>query len=191
MKDAEYLFKQTERERKRTGRGDFCKVRQGGRTVRLPSDNLTAKQRKELNGKVMTYDISMPTVWAEFKNWPVNLKCEYIRRLEEKYNVSTREIAEMLCLHPHTLMMKRKEWGCAAGKGKKKVNAVGWADFLNRGSGKLPPIHAEPEPEPEKKADSAEPVSQSVKPVRDANNISVLLASLVGTGAKLTIEVVL
>lgn len=189
MRDAEYLFKQTERERKRIGRGDCCKVRQGGRTVRLPSDNLTAKQRKELNGKVMTYDISKPTVWAEFKNWPDNLKCEYIRRLEEKYNVSTREIAEMMGLHPHTLMMKRKEWGCAAGKGKKKLNAIGWADFLNRGNGETLPIQEETEPE--KNADSAEPVSKSVKTSQDANNIAILLASLVGTGAKLTIEVTL
>ena len=36
MKDAEYLFRQTEKERKRIGRGDFNKKRQGGKQIRFP-----------------------------------------------------------------------------------------------------------------------------------------------------------
>ena len=44
MKDAEYLFKQTEIERKKLGYGDRHKKRGGGRYVRLPSDNMTKRR---------------------------------------------------------------------------------------------------------------------------------------------------
>lgn len=49
MTDEEYLFRQTEIERKRIGYGDRNKKRQGGRYVRLPSDNLSRKERNAMN----------------------------------------------------------------------------------------------------------------------------------------------
>ena len=56
MTDEEYLFRQTERETKRTARGAAAK-KCGSKSKKcsLPSDYLSAKQRKGLNGKVMEY----------------------------------------------------------------------------------------------------------------------------------------
>ena len=36
----------------------------------LPSDNLTAKQRREKNGEVKSYNITRPMPWPEFKALP-------------------------------------------------------------------------------------------------------------------------
>ena len=46
MTDAEYLFRQTSKERKRNGIGDFHKKRGGGKVVRFPSDHLSRKEKK-------------------------------------------------------------------------------------------------------------------------------------------------
>ena len=51
MNDAEYLFKQTSSERKRIGRGDYNKKRQGGKAIRFPSDHLTKKEIEAMSGE--------------------------------------------------------------------------------------------------------------------------------------------
>lgn len=48
----------------------------------LPSDNLTAKQRREKNGEVKSYNITRPMPWPEFKALPEDLKREYFRNMQ-------------------------------------------------------------------------------------------------------------
>lgn len=57
-------------QKKRTARGAFAHIsrKRGGCT--LPSDNLTAKQRREKNGEVKSYNITRPMPWPEFKTLP-------------------------------------------------------------------------------------------------------------------------
>lgn len=57
MTDERFVFQQTNRERAAAGRGDRCKKRQGGKYVRLPSDNLTEKEKRAMNGEVKTYNV--------------------------------------------------------------------------------------------------------------------------------------
>lgn len=74
MTDEEYLFRQTEREAKRTARGAYAK--KGGsksKKCSLPSDYLTAKEKKGMNGKVMEYKTKGVT-WHEFKYYPVDVR---------------------------------------------------------------------------------------------------------------------
>lgn len=68
-------------QKKRTARGAFAHIsrKRGGRT--LPSDNLTAKQRREKNGEVKSYNITRPMPWPEFKTLPEDLKREYFRNM--------------------------------------------------------------------------------------------------------------
>lgn len=68
-------------QKKRTARGAFAHIsrKRGGRT--LPSDNLTAKQRREKNGEVKSYNITRPMPWPEFKTLPEYLKREYFRNM--------------------------------------------------------------------------------------------------------------
>lgn len=194
MDDAEYLFMQTSRERKQAGRGDYCKKRRGGRGVRLPSDHLTEKQRKKLNGKVMTYDYSKPVDYREFKKWPDEHKAAYIRHLEKKYGAGNVQIAEMFGVNKATISATRKSLGISGIRGKHtKLDAEAWSAFL-RGGGDVEkmveavakvPVMALPLSEIEEKA------PEEAKRSADVNNIAVLLQALAGTGAKITIELTL
>lgn len=69
-------------QKKRTARGAFAHIsrKRGGCT--LPSDNLTAKQRREKNGEVKGYNITRPMPWAEFKALPEDLKREFFRNMQ-------------------------------------------------------------------------------------------------------------
>lgn len=69
-------------QKKRTARGAFAHIsrKRGGCT--LPSDNLTAKQRREKNGEVKSYNITRPMPWPEFKTLPEDLKREYFRNMQ-------------------------------------------------------------------------------------------------------------
>lgn len=51
MTDEEYVFRQTEVERKKLGYGDRHKKRGGGRYVRFSSDNLTKKKERHETAK--------------------------------------------------------------------------------------------------------------------------------------------
>jgi hypothetical protein len=196
MTDEEYLFRQTSAERKRIGRGDFNKKRKGGRFVRLPSDHLSKKEKEKMNGEVMSYNMNVPVAWAEFKKWPQDLACEYIRRLEEAYNVRTEDIAGMMGIGPWSLRLHRRELGCPAAPGgkRKPVDRVGWAKFIGGDDdvravlGESSPEVAEKVEPPEKKEENPEPIKVDSSSIM---NIAILLEALKGSGAKLTIEVTL
>lgn len=196
MTDEEYIFRQTSAERKRIGRGDFNKKRKGGRFVRLPSDNLTAKEKRALNSEVTNYNMNVPVTWAEFKTWPQDLACEYIRRLEEAYDVRTEDIAQMMGVSTWSLQQHRHKLGCSAAAGgkRKPVDRAGWAKFIGANEF-APEILVESSPEvaekvelPEKKEEKQEPIKVDTSSIM---NIAILLDALKGSGAKLTIEVTL
>ena len=69
-------------QKKRTARGAFAHIsrKRGGCT--LPSDNLTAKQRREKNGEVKSYNPTRPMPWPEFKALPEDLKREFFRNMQ-------------------------------------------------------------------------------------------------------------
>ena len=102
MRDGEYLFHLSQREHKHSGA--FHK-RNGSKSKKcsLPSDNLTAKQRKELNGPMKTYNLKKPMSWEEFKSLPNDLKKEYLLFLNRTYHASARRIAEMFGVPKNTL----------------------------------------------------------------------------------------
>ena len=206
MTDAEYIFKTTSAERKRNGRGDFNKKRKGGRFVRLPSDNLSKKEKEKMNGEVLEYNMNAPVAWGAFKKWPQDLACEYIRRLEEAYHVRTDDIAGMMGIGLWTLQQYRKKLGCSARAGgkRKPVDRAGWAAFIGANEFdpevlvESSPVDTEKEELPEQKEQKTytirdacvEHMKEEVKQI-DIQNIAAMLRALVGTGAKLTIEVTL
>lgn len=69
-------------EKKRIARSAFAHVshKRGGCT--LPSDMMTAKERKELNGEVKSYNVTRPMKWSEYKALPDDLKREYWRNMQ-------------------------------------------------------------------------------------------------------------
>lgn len=102
MRDGEYLFHLSQRENRHSGA--FHK-RNGSKSRKcsLPSDNLTAKQREELNGPMKTYNLKKPMKWEEFKDMPDDLKKEYLLFLNRTYHASARRIAVMFGVPRNTL----------------------------------------------------------------------------------------
>lgn len=195
MNDAEFIFNQTSRERKRNGYGDYHKKRQGGRQVRLPSDHLSKKEREAMNSDVTKINLNAPVSWAEFKTWPKDLAAEYIQKLEKNYNAKSEDIAGMLgvsrgcyCNYKSSLGIKGK-----MGHGK-PIDRDGWAKFL--GANELTPeVLVESSPVVEERVELPEQKEEKQEPIKvDSSsimNIAILLDALKGTGAKLTIEVTL
>ena len=66
------------------------------RKVTMPSDYLTTARKKELNGKMATYNLSKPMTFAEFKAMPQDLQREYISKLRNTYHASAMQIGKML-----------------------------------------------------------------------------------------------
>lgn len=196
MTDEEYLFRQTSAERKRNGRGDFNKKRKGGRFVRLPSDNLTAKEKRAMNSEVTNYNMNVPVAWAEFKKWPQDLACEYIQRLEEAYNAKGEDIAGMLGVSRSCYCKYKRSLGIKGTSGHgKPIDRDGWAKFLGANEfapkeilGESSPVVEEKVELPEKKEENPEPIKVDSSSIM---NIAILLDALKGSGAKLTIEVTL
>ncbi len=61
----------------------------------LPSDYLTAKQKKGLNGKMKTYNLSAPVSYAEFRDMPKDLQKEYLTKLYLDWCINLTMIAKM------------------------------------------------------------------------------------------------
>lgn len=198
MNDAEYIFKQTASERKRNGYGDYHKKRQGGRQVRLPSDHLSKKEREAMNGECLTYNMNAPVQWWQFRDWPDDLKTEYLQRLEESYRASTLDISLMMHTSYDNIRLLKQRLGLASKRGGKRpgVDKKAWAEFC----GVAPAPDLEPTL-PESPLNCAETPAEETPKCEEPTpekidhstimNLAILLDALKGSGAKLTIEVTL
>lgn len=137
MTDAAYTFKQTEIERKRSGRGAYAK--KGGsrsRKCSLPSDKLTAKQRKELNGKMMTYNLSKPMNWIQFLQMPVDLQRQYIENCVKIHGARRVDLEVMFEVNGNTLArhinQKMDGWKPWNGKRSAGKPSSDWLYFLSK-----------------------------------------------------------
>jgi hypothetical protein len=62
----------------------------------MPSDSLTAKQKKALNGECRTYRMNDPMNWETFVSMPADLQKEYVKKLRERFGIADDCIAEMM-----------------------------------------------------------------------------------------------
>ena len=105
MSDEEYEYKQDCREKSITARSARNKKTHTGKggSVRLPSDNLTKKERETMNGKCVSYRMNDPISWEEFKSWPKEHQETYIKLLRKKFNAPISAISKMFGLYSNTL----------------------------------------------------------------------------------------
>ena len=96
MTDAQYLFVSDSREKKSVARSAVH--RRGGRSKKctLPSDYLTEKQRKEMNGTVDSYSLNYFYTWAQFKALPDDIQVEWINHMSKKYDCGYTGIAKIV-----------------------------------------------------------------------------------------------
>lgn len=121
MSDEAFDLKQENREKKVTAQS--ARNRRGhtgkGGAVRMPSDNLTKKQREALNGECKTYRMGAPMKWGEFVGMPEDLQVMYIKGLRKTYNVPNKVLAEMLGISVSLISRYFKSIGLTKLKGAK------------------------------------------------------------------------
>lgn len=192
MDDARYVLFQELKEKNATKRGAYHKVRGGGRTVRMPSDTLTRKERQALSGEVQTYRLGEPMTWQEFTGMPVELQEEYVRKLDERFNVGCRWLGMMFGVTDVTVSTWRRKHGMASKRNvptKEQIEAYrAWIAQAREPA----PVETPAEPEQPQESQDAASVDVLVAQHNDvAETLSELLRRLTGTGARITIEVVL
>ena len=137
MTEAEKMFRQTSKERKNP-RGVWAK-KSGSRSKRcsLPSDNLTAKQRRELNGAVETINTMKILSYDEWKVLSKSMKELYLEALFDQHNARVHDVAEMWGRSEESLRNSMRWYGIDLGKFVKKSRAYrkrsadeSWLAFL-------------------------------------------------------------
>ena len=103
----------------------------------LPSDILTAAQKRRLNGPVNTYKLDEPMTWESFKAMPEDLQKQYILNLQNTYQANDKMIGKMFGKSDVTVGEYRKKLGInSIGRtmiphDKKTVRDAKWAAFCN------------------------------------------------------------
>lgn len=97
MTDLQYVYKQDIREKKSTGRGAFYK-KNGSKSKKctLPSDYLTRKEKMAMSGECKTYDMRKFYTYEEFKQFPDDIRLQYLNSLINRYDVTIAAIADEL-----------------------------------------------------------------------------------------------
>ena len=118
MSDEKFLFMQDSKEKKSTARSArHTRTHCGkGGAVKFPSDYLTEKERKAMNGKCETYRMNSPISWNEFKSWPDEHKITYIKLLRQKYNAPDSALATMFGVSKPVVSVYFKKLGLDSGK---------------------------------------------------------------------------
>lgn len=111
VSDEEYVFNTDSFEKKRNARGYHQMNRKGKGRVRFPDDNLTRKEKAALSKDLGTYKLGEPVYWEEFKTWPEDIQKEYFAKLDEKFNVGTIPVANMMGCGHATISRLRKNLG--------------------------------------------------------------------------------
>ena len=62
----------------------------------MPSDYLTAAQRKKMNGDVKVMDMNSAVQWADFKQWPRDIQKEYLEHRMREFDCTISGLAEIL-----------------------------------------------------------------------------------------------
>lgn len=172
MKDETYLFLQDSREKKNIARSARNKRTHTGKRggVKLPSDYMTEKEKRKMNGEVKSYRLNSPMKWDEFKSMPDDVKIIYIKAIWERYNAPDTYIAQMFGVYRMTVSREVARLGIKNGKavrGRQKWDKAGFLAWS--GSETVPttdPVEAQEMPEPEQHEEPvADPVVE-IPPVR-------------------------
>ena len=99
-------------QKKRIARG-ASHMKHGSKSKKctLPSDYLTAAQKRRLNGPVSTYKLDEPMNWESFKAMPEDLQKKYILNLQETYQANDKMIAKLFGKTDVTVGEHRKRLG--------------------------------------------------------------------------------
>jgi len=106
----------------------------------MPSDYLSAAQKRKLNGEVKMYDISKPMSWGMFRQMPYDLQGEYLRKCVAM-GAGREDMARMMGTTKTALSQYLNKYhkGKNYFAGKKQASRISflewWDSFVNAGGG--------------------------------------------------------
>ena len=89
LPDEQYVMISDSIEKKKIARSSHNRKThcgKGGR-VKFPSDYLSKKELKAMNGDLKTYNLNRPMTWEEFRSMPKDLQIMYIKKLRNEFEV--------------------------------------------------------------------------------------------------------
>ena len=123
-------------QKKRIARG-ASHMKHNRKGCSLPSDYLTAAQKRRLNGPVSTYKLDEPMSWESFKAMPEDLQKKYILNLQETYQANNDMLGKMFGVTGVSVCRMRHALGVSAmGQSKMTRDEVAvrdakWDAFCN------------------------------------------------------------
>ena len=86
-----------------------------GGSVKFPSDYMTKKELKAMNGECKSYRLNDPMMWEEFKQLPDDIKIMYIKGIREKYDIPDKYLADAMGVASPRFCRWMKCLGCTLG----------------------------------------------------------------------------
>lgn len=77
----------------------------------MPSDYLSATEKKKLNGEITVYTMKEPISWAKFKGYPKDIQKEYIQWFVDEFGVSRSMLCEVFDVTANTIYVYFKQQG--------------------------------------------------------------------------------
>lgn len=135
INEYEQAFNEDIREKKKVASGAKHRAPRGFRpiTVHNQSDNLTAKELREMSGEVVTF-MQKPIKWQEFKEMPVEAQKRYIEWLKKEYKATGAMISDMFGINRVTFCNYNKDVLWLAFPNSNKPNESTkkrWKEFCN------------------------------------------------------------
>lgn len=62
----------------------------------MPSDYLSATEKKKLNGEITVYEMKKPISWKKFKSYPKDIQREYLQWFVDEFGVTRGALAPVL-----------------------------------------------------------------------------------------------
>lgn len=136
MNDVEFILKEDIKEKKQAGRGCYHK-KNGSKSkkCRLPSDNLSKKEIKKMNGECKVYNLNKPMNYSNFCAMPVDLQIKYLEMLRDKFGANQTEISFMMGCNCATLKSHKQRFLNGKPEFKRytysRLDKDAWRRFIN------------------------------------------------------------
>ena len=87
----------------------------GGR-VKFPSDYLSKKELKAMNGDAKSYNLNKPMTWEEFRSMPQDLQIMYIKKLRNEFGVPDIVLSKAMGVCKSSFSKAMKDLNLSLGK---------------------------------------------------------------------------
>ena len=172
MTDERFVYNADLRDRKRAAQG--ARAKKGGsrtKSCTLPSDALSASQKRKLNGSVESISLNSPMSWARLRELTPTLQFLYLDHLVNEHKARRVDLCAMLGVAACTFWkLQQKLPGKLIFKGQAKKPAPEWSAFMAEGYQDTPPAPPTASQEPDT---AREPSSVVSTPAVLAGSVTV------------------